>query len=671
MAFGYGPRMRSRRVVAALLLLGAARAVAADCPNPVDPASLGIDLSQQTICDPLIPERCMLPFPNDFFTVADPTSRRTGRRVWVTPQALPKNVAGTPMNHNQLNRNDGFSPGAPLLVWMPGVDLARSAAPAITDIDRSLEPDSPIVVIDARNGRRWPVWAEVDLNAPPDNRALIVRPATNWREGHRYIVAVRGLVDAAGAAIPPSAAFKAYRNRSCTTDDVFEARRRHMETLFRDLRSAGIATGDLQIAWDFTVASGRNVADRLLTIRNDAFRELGRRAPQFTVTSVIENPSPQFRRRIQGTFQVPLYLTGGGGPGNGFVLDPRGLPIRQPGTWTATFTCNLPNSARTGLARMALYGHGLLGDQGEVNGSLVRPMASTYNVAYCATDWIGMAEEDVPNAIAILQDLSKFHTLADRLQQGILNFLFLGRLMRHPEGFVAHPAFQIGGAPAIDIEQLYFDGNSQGAIIGGALCAVAQDFRRCVLGEAGMNYSFLLQRSVDFDLYKVVLSGSYPDPFVQLLALSLIQMQWDRGETNGYAQHLTRNPYPRTPRHTVLLLGAVGDHQVSEFALQIEARTMGVAAHQPLAAPDRELGGERDFALPAIPTYPWPRSAFFLWDTGAVLSPLGNVPPREGHDPHDDTPKIEAVQKLKDAFWRPDGVVLDVCNGAPCTGPQF
>jgi hypothetical protein len=298
-------------------------------------------------------------------------------------------------------------------------------------------------------------------------------------------------------------------------------------------------------------------------------------------------------------------------------------------------------------------------------------MAATYNVAYCATDWIGMAEEDVANAVTILQDLSKFSTLADRLQQGFLNFLFLGRLMRHPEGFVAHPAFQIGGAPAIDIDQLYFDGNSQGAIVGGALCAVAQDFRRCVLGEAGMNYSTLLQRSVDFDLYKLFLDVGYPDTFTQLLSLNLIQMLWDRGETNGYAQHVTRNPYPRTPRHTVLLLGAVGDHQVSEFALQVEARTMGAAAHQPLAAPDRQFGGERDFALPAIPQYPWPRSAYFLWDTGAVLSPLGNVPPREGHDPHDDTPKIPAVQKLKDAFWHPDGVVIDVCDGAPCTGPQF
>jgi len=74
---------------------------------------------------------------------------------------------------------------------------------------------------------------------------------------------------------------------------------------------------------------------------------------------------------------------------------------------------------------------------------------------------------------------------------------------------------------------------------------------------------FRAMRSVDFDIYKIFLDMGYPDPFVQLVALNVIQMLWDRGETNGYAQHLTRTPYPHTPRHTVLLLGAVGDHQVS------------------------------------------------------------------------------------------------------------
>lgn len=653
----------------ALFAAFAARAGAAPC-EPRSPADLGIDLSAEERCDPLVPERCLLPFPSDHFTVID-GGTPTRRRVSLVPESLPKNAAGTPLDAVELNRSDGFSPGSALLLWMPAVDLVRSAAPSLTDLGRSLAGDSPVVVVDADNGRRWPVWVELDANSPPANRALIVRPATNFLERHRYVVAVRRMVDAAGAMLAPSPAFAAYRDGACTTDPAFEARRPRMESVFRTLARAGVARGDLQLAWDFTVASKQSIAGRLLHIRDDAFRFLRGRTPTFTVTSVQENPRAEFRRRIQGTFEVPLYLTGDGGPGERFALDAEERPVRQAAPWVATFTCNLPRHDPASPARMSLYGHGLLGDQGEVNGSLVRSMSATYNVAYCATDWIGMADEDVPNAVAILQDLSRFATLADRLQQGFLNFLVLGRLMRDPRGFASHPAFRLDGAPLIDTGELYFDGNSQGAIVGGALCAVARDFRRCVLGEAGMNYSTLLHRSVDFDLYKLILDGSYPDPFVQLLALEVVQMLWDRGETNGYAQHLTHHPYRRTPRHRVLLLGAVGDHQVSEFSLQVEARTMGVPGHVPYVGPGREHGGEHGFGIAPIPRYPWPDSAYFLWDTGAALSPLENVAPRVGHDPHDDTPRIPAVQALKDAFWHPDGVIPDVCGGGPCTGPQF
>ena len=651
----------------AVLLAVIAGGPAAAC---TDPAMLGIDLSQQGECDPLVPERCLLPFPNDYFTVPDGATH-TRRRVHFEPDALPKNTAGTPLDAVELGRSDGFSPGSALLLWMPTVDLVQSGTPALTDIGRSLEPDSPVVVIDTKTGRRWPLWAELDMNSDPGNRALIVRPATNFLEGRRYVVAVRRLVDATGTAIPASAAFAAYRDGVCTTDPTFESRRAHMEDVFKTLARAGVERGDLQLAWDFTVASAQSIAGRMLHMRDDAFRWLGSRVPAFTITSVQENPAAEFRRRIQGTFQVPLYMTGNGGPGQRLALDALGRPTRQATPYVATFTCNLPQTATPSPARMSLYGHGLLGDQSEVNGSLVRTMSATYNVAYCATDWIGMAEEDVGNAISILRDLSRFPTLADRLQQGLLDNLFLGRLMRHPAGFVSDPAFQLDGAPLIDTRELYYDGNSQGAILGGALCAVARDFRRCVLAEAGMNYSTLLSRSVDFDVYKLFLDANYPDTFTQLLALNLVQLLWDRGETNGYALHLTRASYPRTPRHTFLLLGAVGDHQVSEFALQVEARTIGAAGHVPYVAPDREYGGEHGFGITPIPSYPWPRSAYFLWDTGSPLSPLENVPPRDGHDPHDDTPRIPAVQALKDEFWHRNGAVTDVCAGAPCTGPQF
>ncbi len=110
---------------------------------------------------------------------------------------------------------------------------------------------------------------------------------------------------------------------------------------------------------------------------------------------------------------------------------------------------------------------------------------------------------------------------------------------------------------------------------------------------------------------------------------------------------------------------------MSEFALQVEARTIRAAGHVPYVAPGREFGGEHGWGIAPIAPYPWRGSAYFLWDTGSPLSPLEDVPSRAGHDPHDDTPQIPAVQALKDAFWHRHGAVPDVCNGAPCTGPQF
>src|SRR6185295_16063785 len=166
--------------------------------------------------------------------------------------------------------------------------------------------------------------------------------------------------------------------------------------------------------------------------------------------------------------------------------------------------------------------------------------------------WYGMASEDVPSALQALHDISKFPAIPDRLQQGLLAFLYLGRLMKHPQGFSANDAFRFDGQSALKIDELYFDGNSQGAILGGALTAVAQDFTRSVLAEAGMNYSVLLDRSSDFDEYlNLVLAPNYPKRFDRIIDIMVAQLLWDRGETNGYANHITADPLPNTPVHTV------------------------------------------------------------------------------------------------------------------------
>lgn len=643
-------------------ILAAVRIALTGCPVS------GLGTAALASCDPL-DEPCMLPWPSDHFTVADPETP-TGRRLALVRESLPANTAGVHVDPTDQNRADGWSPGTPMLVQLDGLDAARSNLPGLTDAARSLDADAPIVVLDATSGERHPYWAELDaLVDPGETPLLMVRPSRNFPDGHRIVVGLRGLVDADGTPLAPSPAFVAYRDRLRTADAAFEARRPAMERIFADLAAAGVARDELQLAWEFTIASTESLTGRMIAMRDDAFAELGDAAPEFTVDTVTENPNEFVRRRVEGTFTLPLYLTNGGAPGGRLVLDDAGRPQRQAGVFTARYTCNLPPAAETEPARMALYGHGLLGSRGEVNGRLTRRMSADFNIAYCATDWYGMAEEDILVAVMALQDMSAFPAMPDRMQQGLLAFLYLGRLMVHPEGFSAHAAFRFGDQPALKIDELYFDGNSQGAILGGALTAIAQDFTRAVLAEAGMNYSLLLDRSVDFDQYlELVYTPSYPRRYDRILGIMIAQLLWDRGETNGYANHVTRDPLPGTPVHDVLLLGALGDHQVSEYALRVEAATMGVPAHMPIAAPDRVVESDPGWLLDSL-VYPHTGSAFFLWDTGSPSSPLANVPPREGHDPHDDTPNIPEVRALKSQFWRPDGAIDNPCGDGPCTAP--
>ena len=676
-----GIRFTALAICTALLALACSSGSSADARSteathppgwsrrPVVLSALGVDPSTQVRCDP-IATPCMLPLPNDHFTVFDP-STPTHRRLALAAASLPANASGTHVEPTDQNRADGWSPGSAVMVQLPGLDTTRSRLPGLVNAMRSLAPDSPIVVVDATTGERHPFWAELDANADPGQApVLLIHPSVNFADGHRIVVGLHGLVDSSGRALPTTRAFAAYRDGQHTTNRTFEARRASLERDFADLRRAGVRRGDLQLAWDFTIASTASLTGRLLAIRDDAFATLGSASPTFDVASITENPNPFVRRRIQGTFTVPLYLTNGGNPGSRFVLDRKGRPARQPGTFTAQYLCNLPPAAATTPARMALYGHGLLGDMTEVNGSLTRKMSAEHNIAYCATNWSGMASEDTGNAVAVLQDLSKFPSMADRLQQGLLSFLYLGRLMKHPHGFSANPAFRFGGKSALKTSELYFDGNSQGAILGGALTAVAQDFTRSTLAEAGMNYTLLLDRSVDFDEYlNGVLKPSYPARYDRLIGIAVTQLLWDRGETDGYANHITRDPLPATPRHEVLLLGAVGDHQVTEYSLRVEAATVRAAAHVPIAAPGRVMELSPGWLLHSIRRYPFNGSSYWLWDTGSPSSPLGNVPARPGHDPHDDTPNIPAVQELKSQFWHPNGGITDICSGFPCAAP--
>jgi hypothetical protein len=637
--------------------------------------SISVDLpTDPNSCDPLGGARCLLPFPNDYFTVRD-RSAETGRRVDLAADATPANTAGVHIDPTELNRNDGFSPGSALVALLPGIDLAASGAAPITDMGSSLDRDAPIVVIDAKTGRRHPYWAELDSRAPDDDhRLLFVRPAKSFREGRRYIVAIRNVVDSAGQPIQPSDVFRAYRDRLDTGIDAIEGRRAHMDDLFHRLRRAGVGRDGLVLAWDFTVSSGENLSERLLAMRDDAFGQLGRAAPRFTVTGNVPSTRANLAREVSGTFEVPNYLTGSGEPGavlnNGIGRDSSTIPVRN-GTYTARFICTIPTSAigsdgGANPTRMMLYGHGLLGSAREALGASSR-YALVTNTTTCATWWIGMSEEDIGVVLQALGDMSAFRSIPDRLQQSMLNFLFLGRLMKHPDGFSSDPAFQAAdGTPLLDRRNLTFNGVSQGGILGGALTSVAQDWTRSFLGVPAMNYSTLLDRSVDFDPFSLVFDPNYPDWVDRQLAILLAQMLWDRGENNGYVQHLTDNPYRRTPAHRVMLYEAFGDHQVANVATEVMARTIDAELRAPALAPGRSPDVQPFWGIDTTRRLPDSRGSYLVvWDFGTPAPPLENVPNRAGTDPHGQGRDQVEVLTLATTFLE-QGRLVDTCGGGPC-----
>jgi hypothetical protein len=620
---------------------------------------------------------------------------------------MPANAHGVHIEAAPYNAADGFSPGSVILVKVPGIetvaDVRATGAVPINQIAQYAAENTPVVVIDAQTGQRWPIWVEIDSTASePSKRVLEIHPAVNFTSGHRYIVALRHLQNAAGEHLEAPAAFRYYRDAVPSEQEVINARRGHFEEIFSLLKSAGIERSDLYLAWDFTAASDANNTGRELAMRNDAFAQLGDTnladgipegvSPSFAVTSVENEPHPgEIARRVKGSFQVPCFLFPSCAPGGTFHLGANGAPV-QSGTWTANFDCIIPASVTSGPAeagRPSLYGHGLFGSASEVASSPQRSLSQAHKIVQCATEEIGMAQSDVPVAVAALQNLSLFPAIPDRLQQGLLDELYLGRAMISTSGFTTDPAFHQDGTLAtgsvLNTSHLFYNGNSQGGIMGGALTAVSPDFTRASLGVPAMNYSVLLPRSVDFDPFASILYPSYPNQTARPLAIDLIQMLWDRGEPDGYAERMTTNPLPDTPAHQVLMDVAFGDHQVSDYQADVEARTIGARAHNPMLFPGRWPNTEVLWSVPAIARYPYTGSAIYYWDIGPIReSPVGsgtfvgvepppyeNLPDRSGEDPHGAPRAAPAEQQLVSDFFEGAIPNEDNCGHGPCFAGSF
>src|SRR4051794_12482366 len=232
-------------------------------------------------CDRLDDAACLLPFPNDAF-------RKDGQLALRSSQ-MPRNAKSKAIDAIGWRGLDGFSPGSVILTKVPGLDtdagLKRTGAVSLSDLSTYTDKDAPVLVIDEKTGRRWPIWAELDDNAQRGSRLLEVHPARNFLEGHTYVVVLRSLRRADGSAIRAGKRFASLR-------DGRRAAGRRYGRIFKAIKKAGVRRDDaLFLTWDFTVATETSLAGRALSMRDRTFKGLG---DTNLADGVVQGSAPSF-----------------------------------------------------------------------------------------------------------------------------------------------------------------------------------------------------------------------------------------------------------------------------------------------------------------------------------------------------------------------------------------
>ncbi len=638
--------------IRALVSLCIATLIAAGCssssPAPaVDPAA-----SVPEGCDPLVPEQCGFPLPNDFWLTTDASGNK---HLAFGPKTLPSNNAnGKQIDPATWNAHDGFSPGEELVTFLP--NASAKGLFGQDAIAQSLTTGSSTIIVDTATGELVPHWAELDMSTyRDDDRSLLIHPAKRLKDATRYVVAVRHVVDGDGKPIAASPAFSALRDH--LPSKLLDARRAHFEDLFSTLDKVGVGRRDLQVAWDFTTASrDQNVRD-MLSMRDQALAVVGTQGPEYTITKVQDAPNQWLSKEVTGLMTVPLYLDKPG-PNATITRGPDGLP-KQNGTAQYEFVMLIPKTIPTDKPLGILQnGHGLLGTKFEGDSGYLAQICEQYGYVSIAVDWIGMAHDDVPtfeNATGV--DISFFERAIDRQHQGFVNALLAMRMMKGR--MTKEPLLQQNGKSIIDPGLAVYRGDSQGGIFGITYMAISTDVTRGLLGEPGVPYTLLLDRSVDFSGFKAFLKGAYPHGVDLRLIYALIQMSWDRTEPDGYVPYIRQNMLPNTPAHEVLIHDALGDHQVTPLGAELLARTIGAKNVKPV---NQSIWGVEEA------TPPFMGSAIVEYDFGNT-APVTNIPPsgpNYGLDPHDAVRVLKSATDQADHFFRTGEVSL-VCSG-PCKG---
>lgn len=631
-------------------------------------------------CDPINEGYCALPWPSNLYLKED-AGRVTGHTITFGETTLPP--GRTAVSPEAWNNLDGYGVSSPILFHFPSLDL--SGLPNEHDMRGSWSGELGDAMLfrveDEGSLTRIPFWVERDLRDTEEHAVIYIRPAVILDEGARYIVALRDLKHLDGSAVERSPAFDKLVRNAGGGDPQLADRQARFNQVFDELETLGVERDGLTLAWDFNTMSGESLHGPMLRMRELALDALDGGGPEMRIETIDakqnDDPNaPNYDRTIAfditGTFVSPWFMKPDS-QGHLFNTDDEGL-IQQNGTVERPFWIRVPYTAvgdGASPAGLMQYGHGLLGKGSQVRGSFNNRVASEYNYIHFASDWTGMSDPDLTAITTLLGSFGNFRWLSDNMHQGIIEFMVLAKGMVH-----TFPELDevINAEIQVNTDQLYYNGISQGGIFGATYVAVSPDIDVGHLGVPGSNYSMLLQRSVDFDLFEGIFQISTRAPSSRAIVLAAAQTLWDMTDPASYYRHLEVDPFPGNNPKYVLLAPAKGDFQVTPLTNVIAANSLlGVAvmegwgqdiSHMGLNETPYTTGGQ-----------PYKGSGVVMYNLGNAWPAPGNITPVVGDtgldanglgDPHGIPRYFPAHQEQMMHFLESGGEIIDVCGGNGC-----
>jgi hypothetical protein len=603
-----------------------------------------LDVSPEA--NPLGSTANILPYPSSLYERADGS-------LDVPVGAFPQNsVTMVDFDPTPLANRRGW-PATTTILWAAkgGVDPAGLADPS--EIATTVDGTSATVIVDMMTGELVPHFSEVDANELDtfDIQTVYLRPAQRLTGEHRYAVGIRkSLKSRDGGELDVTPGFRAVLDDSDSGHARLDAARPRLRAAVTALEAKGIKRSDLLVAWDFTVAPDADAIVDPLAARDAALAAMGTLAANmtYTVTSDL-GPYPsdsRIARRIELEFQAPAVTAEGLG---GYLRDGSGNVIAQ-GTMTARAYIIVPPCAtNSNKAGILIYGHGFFGSLEELrNAKYARDLAEDGCLVVAGTEWVGMANDDIPNALIALNDLNQGWGFGERIWQGMVNTITLEQLLR---GKLATEVLVDGGSVSVvDPTRVYFLGISLGHVLGSTFVAYDPFIERAVLHVGAANWALMFERSSNWASYGLPLKGSYDTLMDAVIMEQVLQMALE-GVDGGTVAGMT---LPNTPAKHLLMQTSRDDTQVPNVASFFQARSLGVTLlSQSVIVPfgfEEKQGTSSDRAWLIVDEHADPKP------------PETNETFAYTNDAHENARRRTLVQQQMREFWS-TGVATNPCTG--------